>query len=502
MSRMKYIFNNRMMLAAAAAALLFASCENDDIPVTVEEPVVEFTAGSADFSSFVAIGNSLTAGFTDNALFIIGQQQSFPNLLAQKFALGGGGDFSQPLMADNIGGALLGGNQILGPRLYFDGAGPAPINQVPTTEISNIAPGPYNNMGVPGAKSYHLLAPGYGNLAGVQAGLANPYFVRMASSPNATMLADAASQNPSFVSIWVGNNDVLGYATSGGAGVDQTGNPDVTTYGGSDITDPTAFAGIMSQIIGTLGAGAQGVVLNIPDVTSIPFLTTVPFNPVPLDAGTANAVNGGYALYNGGLLQAQAAGLLTQEEVDQRTINFVEGDNAVVIEDEYLTDLSALGLPSLRQTTADDLLPLTGASFIGTTVNNDPTLINGVTVPLADQWALTVNEINEIATATASYNSTIAALANQNGLILIDANSILSDISTNGAVFDEFQLNGSLVFGGVFSLDGVHPTARGNAFLANIILRAIDEAYGSNFEASGSLLKAVDFTTLYPEVLP
>ena len=501
---MKNIFKNRYFLALTAGVFLFASCENDDIPEVVEEaPPVELQAGSANVANYVAIGNSLTAGFTDGALFILAQENSMPNLLAQKFAMIGGGNFTQPLMNDNVGGALLGGVQILSPRLYFDGAGPAQVNQTPTTEISNIMPGPYNNMGVPGAKSFHLLANGYGNLAGVQAGLANPYFVRMASNPNASMLEDALAQNPSFFSLWIGANDVLSFATSGGSGVNQTGNPDPTTYGGNDITDPTAFAGIYNTILGALaGNGSQGVVLNIPYVFTIPFFTTVPYNPVPVDAATAALVNAGYEPYNGGLQQALAAGLITAEEAAARTVNFVEGQNAVVIEDEYLTDLTALGLPSYRQATAADLPTLLSASFIGTLVNNDPTLINGVTVPLSDEWILTVDEVEEVTVATDAYNAIIAQAASDNGVMMVDANSILQQINDTGLPFDEFNLNGSLVFGNTFSLDGVHATARGNAFVANQILLAMDQALGTNFEAAGELLKAADFTTFYPEVLP
>lgn len=500
---MKNIFINRFLLLPAFGILLFASCENDDIPVVEEEPVIPLVAGSANVANFVSIGNSLTAGFTDGALFILGQENSFPNLLSQKFAMIGGGSFTQPLMNDNIGGALLGGTQILAPRLYFDGAGPAPLGQTPTTEISNIQPGPYNNMGVPGAKSFHLLANGYGNLGGIQAGLANPYFVRMASNPNASMLEDAAAQNPSFYSLWIGNNDVLSFATAGGAGVNQTGNPDPSTYGSTDITDPTAFAGVYNAILGTLaGNSSQGVVLNIPYVFTIPYFRTVPYNPIPADAATAALVNGGYAPYNGGLQQALAGGLISADEAAARTINFVEGQNAVVIEDEYLTDLSALGLPNYRQTTAADLPTLLSASFIGTLVNNDPTLINGVTVPLSDQWVLTVDEVEEVTVATDAYNATIAAAASANGAILIDANALLQQIFDTGIPFDNFDLNASLVFGGTFSLDGVHPTSRGNAFVANQILLAMDQAFGTNFEAAGELFKAADFTTLYPEVLP
>ena len=65
----------------------------------------------------------------------------------------------------------------------------------------------------------------------------------MASSPTATVLGDALAQSPTFFTLSeIGGNDVLGYATSGGSGVDQTGNFDPSTYGGNDITDPNVFA--------------------------------------------------------------------------------------------------------------------------------------------------------------------------------------------------------------------------------------------------------------------
>ena len=477
---------------------LISSCENDDNDIIIVDDI-PVSAGSADFSNFVSVGNSLTAGFTDGALFIIGQENSFPNLLSQKFGLAGGGVFSQLLMNDNIGGALLGGIQILNPRLFFDGAGPALLPEMPTTEISNIRPGPYNNMGVPGAKSFHLLANGYGNIAGVPGGLANPYYVRMASNPNASILEDVLAQDPTFFTLWIGNNDVLSYATSGGLGIDQTGNPDPTTYGSNDITDPTVFAGIYATINNALTAnGSKGVIINIPYVTSIPYFTTISYNPVPLDAATAAAVNQGYVPYNDGLLGLEAAGIITTEERILRTITFMEGQNAVVFEDEYLTDLSGFGLPSIRQSTEEDLIVLIAASFIGTLVNNDPTLVNGVSVPLTDQWVLSSNEIAEVITATDSYNISIEQLANQKGLAFLNAKELMQEIATTGILFDDFIMESSLVFGGTFSLDGVHPTQRGYALVANEVLKAIDAKYGSNFSDAGVLFKAADFTTLYP----
>ena len=483
-------------------AVAFTACETDDSADDIEE-VVALTAGTADFSNYVAVGASFTAGFADGALFIASQENSFPNILSQQFSAIGGGTLTQPLMSDNNGGLLLGGVQIANPRLFFNGAGPALLDAMPTTEVSNILAGPFTNMGVPGAKSFHLLANGYGNIAGVATGQANPYFVRMASSSNASILEDAVAQNASFFTLSeMGGIDVLSFATSGGSGVDQTGNFDPTTYGSNDITDPTVFAGTMDAVVNALTAnGAKGAVTTVPYVTSLPYFTTVPYNPVPLDEGTAALLNGGYAQYNGGLLQAEGAGLISADERAARTIEFVAGDNSVVIDDQDLTNLTGLGLPNFRQTTSEDLMVLTSRSFIGTLVNNDPLLINGLSVPLADQWVLTSTETQSVLTATDAYNVTIESIANAKGLAFVDLNAILEQASTTGVVFDDFTLDTSLVFGGLVSLDGVHLTARGYAYMANSFLAAIDATYGSNFHEAGQVAKADNYVVSYPEGL-
>src|SRR5690606_17334646 len=116
------------------------------------------------------------------------------------------------------------------------------------------------------------------------------------------------------------------------------------------------------------------------------YFTTVPHNPIPLDAQTAGGVNMGFAQYNNGLQLALANGLITEAETAERTISFSEGQNAVLIEDEYLTNLDMLGLPPYRHATSDDLIVLTASSFIGTPVGENPQMINGLTVPLADKW--------------------------------------------------------------------------------------------------------------------
>jgi lysophospholipase L1-like esterase len=541
-------------------ALGVYSCENDTLEElrdrvdTSTGPLPELTAGNADFSNYVALGNSLTAGLTDAALFIAAQENSFPNILSQKFALVGGGSFTQPLMNDNFGGLALAGTRIQDPRLIFNGSGPAGLESVigPVTVTTDIATnnptGPFNNLGIPGAKSFHLLAPGYGNIQNFPAA-ANPYAVRVTgNAPNASILELAVSQNPSFFSLWIGNNDVLGYATTGGDGT----NPITPVMGPPGVGFNETYAALIQTL--TAG-GAQGVVANIPDVTSIPHFTTVPFNPLdpsnPDFGPLIPTLNSLFGALNGVYAFLQSQGALSADEVAVRSISFTDTEaNAVVLRDENLTDLSAqitqillanpdfpaflaqFGLPpqaapqvagllglnygQSRQATADDLFVLPSSAIIGT-VNEEfaaflqsqglPAAIaaqfatEGVTLPLEDKWVLLPSEQEEIAMATEMFNATIESLSSQAGLALVDANTLLNELCCTGLSSGDFILSNDLVTGGAFSLDGIHPTARGYALIANEFMRAIDETYGSNFEASGSFVDIGEYPTNYSPLL-
>src|SRR5690606_1761911 len=328
-------------------SILFAACA---FSLVACEPEFEnevsneiYHGGEVNLSRYVALGNSLTSGYMDGTMFRSGQQYSFPNLLAKQFAVVGGGEFTQPSFSDdvnNLGGLTLMGQQAAATRLILNmtTSGPENLQGTPTIEISNLQAKAYHNMGVPGAKSFHLLAAGYGNLANVPVGKANPYFVRHATTPNATILADAMSLEPTFFTNWIGSNDVLAYALSGGTGVNQAGNIDPATYGGNDITDPQVFAATYNAIINTLTSqGAKGVVATVPYVTSIPHFTTVPYNPLTTEA------LGGEATID--QLNAQLLGVLKQILTalgESNRINLfskTEG-NSLLVKDESLTDLS------------------------------------------------------------------------------------------------------------------------------------------------------------------
>lgn len=508
-------------------SLVFVACNSDEPDTTGVVADVVPAAGTADFSKYVALGNSITAGYADNALFIAGQNNSYPKLLADQFATVGGGTFTLPLMNDNFGGLLIGGFQIQNTRLIFTGTSTVNLPGTPTTDVVNHLPGYYNNMGVPGAKSFHLLAPGYGSIAGVFAGTANPYFVRFAQNGTTSVIADAVAQTPTFFSLWIGNNDVLSYATSGGTGVNRTGSTNSpSTYGSNDITDPTVFAGVYSSLLDQLTAnGAKGVVANIPYVSAVPFFTTVPTNPIPataLPAASAAQLNQLFGAIN------QITTALGQPKrfvalvSDDNNPNTIEPNNPLLIVDETLPDLSvyitaaltpALGAPTAgyvgnlykqarhaRNTPGDsDYILLTTRGII-TPPNNiatgapSPFNINGISNPLQDSKVLTADETLQIKTAVDAYNIAIRSLADAKGLAFVDANAALNDVADGGVIFDNFHMTSDYVKGGAFGLDGVHPSARGQAYIANKFLQAIELKYNSVFRK----YKPQDFPLSYP----
>ena len=487
---MKKVFISSM---AVLAVLSVTSCKTD---FETDVADIAVTSGEADFSKYVALGNSLTSGYRDGTVYLDGQLESYPAMIAEQMQKAGGGTFTQPLVPDNIGGfANIPGFKGKLTLQVVNGA----LTPVYSTAVSTLdrLTGTYNNMGVPGAKSFHLVANGYGNMAGLTTGTANPYFVRFASSSTASVLDDAKAQNPTFFSLWIGNNDVLSYATSGGVGTNQTGNTNPRTYSSNDITDPNVLAGSIRAVLeGMKSVGAtKGVIANIPNVTSIPFFTTVPYNAVPLNETYAAALNT--------QLVGRLKPVLTALGQGDRLKTLVVGQNPLLIKDETLTDLSAqitavltrngvsAALASFigttygqaRHTTSEDLILLSTKSVINTDVANvsDPFNKLGITYPLEDKYVLTKSEVAQVQTATNAYNTQIKALAEAYGLAFVDANAKMVELGKNSGIqYNGVSYSTTFVTGGSFSLDGVHLTGKGYAVIANEFIKAIYAKYKSN----------------------
>ncbi|MDZ7741427.1 MAG: hypothetical protein U5Q03_06690 [Bacteroidota bacterium] len=432
-----------------------------------------YSKGNADFTTYVAIGNSLTTGFANAALYKSGQENSFPNILAQQLKLVGGGDFKQPLISteEGVGITIVQGIPYYPSKLKLgleentdcqgQGTGeyslkpvyvdpnPNQAQQLAYLFGNELVEGPYNNVGVPGALIQHLLFDKYGNPTAFDpntgAPLFNPYFVRFASSPSTTVIADAIAKNPTFFTLWIGNNDILGSAM---AGTDAA------------ITPPEVFAGAYGVILQSMfGANAnlEGVLINIPEIHSIPFFTTVskalPWNGLVLDEMQAAGLTQLYALYG------------------HPEITFQAGPNAFVVEEADGTysrtkegDLFLLTLPTKK------IL----CEGLGSANPQDTTLN-----PIPGSFVLNISEQEGIQSAIEAYNSSIETLAAQYDIAVMDAHSIMNEMKS-GITVNGLTLSTTFVEGGSFSLDGVHLNPLGFALLTNYLIGVINDHYDAN----------------------
>lgn len=469
---MKTIYN---ILYTTALGLSFSACQYDfpELETVTPDP------GAADFTKTVSVGNSIAAGFMDGALYNRGQQNSFTVILADQLKLAGGGEFNVPDINSENGFYTMGPNGPLG-RLVLTAnplsgsIGPAPIGPGDLPAAFTGDKSALNNFAVPGITIGQTLTPLTGGPASQQNPVYNPLYARFASNPGqSTIIGDAAAalaNGGTFFTFWLGANDVLGYAVSGAS------NPSILTADSDFQTRLTAALGTLLNA----NTSANGVVLNIPDVAILPYFNLVPYNPIPLDQSQADQANRAYALYNGGLTQAATLGLISEEEKNHRTITFSAGLNAFVMEDESLTDLSGLGIPSIRQSNIEDKTTLTLAQAL-TPQENTPQ--RGVEFPVEDEYVLIPDEQEEINQKISTFNAAISAAvsANSDRLVLVDVQSFVRQIADGLVSSGGVNLNASIVPpSGGFSVDGLHPNGRGNAFIANLIIEQINIKWNAN----------------------
>jgi lysophospholipase L1-like esterase len=470
-------FSSFAQKALPALALLgLAGCQAD-----INTP--DASSGSANFGRYLAVGNSLTAGFGDNGLYLEGQQNSYPSMLAQQFAQAGGGAFNQPLFASNqadgSGYLRLAGFTAAGLPITAT----VPANAGRTTATS--APytkylGQVDNLGVPGIRLSDIQTAGYGSTAG------NPYFERI--TPDATptqtyfqrVKAEVAGTvnipAVTFFSCWLGNNDVLGYATAGGA------------VASSGITRTDTFALKATRIINALTAnGAKGIVSNIPDVTGIPFFTTVgPSARAQLAA--ASVPTAAPFVYTTGILAPLQAN--TRVTTTLASIRSAGGSEPLLLTltaspyvglygqrtGKYWRDFYAQAKPGLPAT-----IPNLSVFLATLAVDTTQAFAASTGNPFPSTLVLDATEQTSVSAATTAFNSSLQAAASAKGLAYFDANAFFRGVATSNQVINGVATNNaSFISGNLFSLDGVHPTPRGYALVANEMIKAINAQYGAS----------------------
>jgi len=412
---------------------------------TLDEP--KYTAGEADFSSYLAIGSNTTAGYMNNALTLEGQLQSFPALLANQFSLAGGGSFNQPLVNAGNGysydfvaltaeGKLNLINSINCKGLNDVDLKVSSVNTDDRRWIGN--KGPFNNMGIPGAKSFNL----YSQLFGKGGVTGNPYFYRMASDTGAssglssTVLGDASMVDPTFFTLWIGAHDVLWYAIAGG-------EPGGEIF--YNITPTSQFDASIDTIISELtSGGAKGLVANIPDIADLPFFNTIPYNGLILTQAQADSLN-----------------LLSPPN-----ITFQAGANPYVVSNQ--------GGSTIRQ--------LKEGEYLLSSIKRDSLLCfqkGTPQLPIESFKVLDTLEVSNIRTAIQTFNSKLRTAALSKDLAFADMHSLYKSIK-KGIVFNGANYSTAYLKESAFSLDGIHPNGRGYAIIANEFIRVINAKYGSN----------------------
>jgi hypothetical protein len=422
--------------------LLVAGCSLDspDHPSGVEAPPV--------FSSYVAIGNSLTSGYMDSGLMQAGQATSYPRLIAGQLGLDVN-EFSQPWIATpGVGSTATGDPGLVAGVLHFDGASITPLGVTAAAEVPGLLlaasqPTPYHNLGVPGI----TLGDVFSAISAVESESHSPFldFINRVTlygnEERSAFVLDAVGQptevtyqtasvgwqaiakGPSLVTMWAGNNDVLGGATGG--------NP--TT---SNMTDPNVFAARYSSTMQLLAGGLTArtgfaptiVVANIPGVTGAAYFLT---------EDTFNAA-----------LAAQTEGALTS-------------------------------WPGGYEDGSAQLLTFTVLSWVGANIGNP-------TTPIPSNYTLTAGEVTLVEQYVGGYNQAIAQVAaaiNASGaarVAVVDANAIFDSLEATQKthfmlllpqVGNDVATAASMT---IFSLDGVHPNNHGYGIVANAFIDAIN----------------------------
>lgn len=438
------LFNKHIAIVSILLLMFALSC--DDYSELEEDPVA---SGEADFSTYIAVGNSLTAGFQSNALYESAQKFSYPNLLARQFHAME--QFTQPLISDpGIGGRIeLTSINPLGTTTNQQQG--QPINQDEK---------PFENLGVPGAVLVDYANPNNSGMLKQRATdpshpAFNPFYSIVLEESELTDDApkihdQVAKQEPTFITFWLGNNDVLGFVTSGGEG--------------QGITPPSQFAqlyGASAQLMASTGASV--VVYNIPDVTSIPFVFLLRSQLEQRGAITFNETTQSYQL-------------VTEQGNFDIFIN-VDGTPQVMRKDDFLL-LSAQSY--FAQVQAGNVPPPVQPQ----NAIPDNLVLDG---NLATQ-GVPDSELEQAAGAVAQYNASIQDIASSSGFALVDVNSIFNQIIANFQSNPEsggYQTDGLTlqpVPGSLFSFDGVHISNRGAAVVTNETIDVINEFFGAGVE--------------------
>jgi hypothetical protein len=390
------------------------ACHNDELfrPVTIQ-PV------NALFTRYVSLGNSITAGYQSAGINDSTQLQSYANLLAGRMQT----PFFMPLM--NRPGCAPPIDTLFRASGTPHRVGGGTATTCALRKPQPVPPPYINDVAVPGAE--------------VRDGTSN---LDTASNPNAlttfflggmtqTQMMDVV--NPTFVTVWLGNNDVLGAATYGPNAGDSTRVTDTLLF-------KARYAAVLDSIDATPASG-KGVLIGVANVTLIPYFSK---------ASTYWAIKNKFALPDT---------FPTKFNVDNTCAPVAAGG----IGDSVLVPFGfGLNLVGLAQAGVQDTLHCTEPQTV---------------LPA---------ELRKLVATVTSYNAFISAQATSRGYAYFDPNLLFTSLPA-GSIPPFPKTSGASAvtapFGNYFSRDGVHPTGLSHKLIANALIAAINAKYSTSLVA-------------------
>ncbi len=399
-------------------------------------------AGGAMFANYVAVGTSISAGIQSGGISDASQRAAFPYLLAQAMGLNPNANwfypgftapgcpppFTDPLTDTRVGGGADTTCNLVSPL------------SIPSRQAY------FNNLGVPSIRAAQVL-----NIKNLAYPATDTLFLAQFITGSRNPIDILMAAKPTFVTLEIGANDVLGAATHGDAALLTP----VATF-------ETQFAAIADSIDLT---GAKVAVTNIPNVTVIPHFS----------AGVIL-----FCLRYGGAECPAAAGL-PPATLPYSLAAFAVDSSCRLSAFGGVGDSMLVTFPAIAQITGT--LSAGGAATLNcstgvATVNQGAGFVPaGAVLTKATTIAIVTNVL--------TLDAFIQQQATTRGWALVDFNGLLAANSAQIPKFPLFTAGPppNVSFGPLFSLDGIHPTPAGHKAVADAFVAAINAKFSTTLTA-------------------
>jgi hypothetical protein len=420
--------------AALLSAFVLAAC-TDRIPVEPgpsSSDLMRLDGGRGEFHRYVSIGTSITMGVISDGVNEQSQRNAWPAQLAQL----AGREMTLPLIQMPGCGAPLSAPLASGVRISGEGAGQPADTRACAPNVAGVTL-PTDNVAVDGARTRDALfatTSTYGGMRGQQYARVLP--------PGATQVSAAISQNPKVLSIELGGNEVLG-ARSGiyvpGGSFEQPGG---------SVERTEVFKELYATLLDRIEGGAKHVLLVglIDDPLDFPAFRT------------------GLELWNA---RATFAPLHVTVGEDCGGVN---ATNVLFIA-VRVPDAAARGAARQRQGLGPHELNCTNAPSS-----------SGV-----QDFVLTADEVAQLKAQIVEMDAFIRGEAARRGYAYSRLGALYSDAHVKAPFHAAAMMTTGQPYGPLFGLDGIHPSAAGQAVLADDAARALNETYKLGIQRSGTM---------------